>query len=60
MKDPSVVPLFPDTRNSPAKEIDKGETLRRYEAKLAKAEHNRETLLHVKFNQFVELSEKVI
>jgi hypothetical protein len=44
---------------SPAKKFDGAESLKRYEAKLAKAERNREKLLQSKFNRYVELSERV-
>lgn len=44
---------------SPAKRCDGAETLRKYRAKLAKAERNREKLLQAKYNRYVELSERV-
>jgi hypothetical protein len=44
---------------SPAKKCDGAETLKRYEAKLAKAERNREKLLQAKFNRYVELTDRV-
>lgn len=44
---------------SPAKRCDSAETFRKYQAKLAKAERNREKLLQAKYKQYVELSERV-
>jgi len=44
---------------SPAKRCDSAETFRKYQAKLAKAERNREKLLQAKYNRYVELSERV-
>lgn len=44
---------------SPAKRCDGAETMRKYQAKLAKAERNRERLLQAKYKQYVELSERV-
>jgi len=43
---------------SPAKRFDSAETLRRHQAKLQKAERNREKLLQSKYNRYVELAEK--
>jgi len=58
-KDPERVVAMREKLMSPGKYRDSAETLRRHQAKLAKAEMNRERLLESKYNRYVELSERV-
>jgi hypothetical protein len=57
-REPGRILTFREKLMSPAKKADGAETLKRYEAKLAKAERNREKLLQSKFNRYVELSDR--
>lgn len=58
-REPGRILTLREKLMSPAKKCDGAETLKRYEAKLAKAERNREKLLQAKFNRYVELSDRV-
>lgn len=58
-REPGRILTLREKLMSPAKKADGAETLKRVEAKLAKAERNRENLLQAKFNRYVELSDRV-
>lgn len=60
MKESERILALREKLMSPAKTRDSAETLKRHQAKLAKAERNRERLLEAKYNRYVELSERVI
>lgn len=57
-REPGRIVTLREKLMSPAKRCDGAETLRRHQAKLAKAERNRERLLQAKYNRYVELSDR--